>query len=134
MSHPYHHALSSVKKWGGDAADYIAIHNWFDVSKQFFSDLRHRALRHHARGIFECEREFGITITNSSRREVPVRLIGEQHVMEDLGFIPSLEDWLKCIKPEPWMSRPEKVLAAIAAREELQNANALPPTTSTGRS
>jgi len=25
MSHPYHHALSSVKKWGGVPEDYLEI-------------------------------------------------------------------------------------------------------------
>ena len=33
------------------------------------------------------ERFFGATITVSTGRVVPVRLIGEQHVIEDLGFI-----------------------------------------------
>jgi len=28
MAHPYHHALSSVKKWGGETEDYQAIHNY----------------------------------------------------------------------------------------------------------
>ena len=32
------------------------------------------------------ERFFGATITISTGRVVPVRLIGEQHVVEDLGF------------------------------------------------
>ena len=31
MAHPYHHALSSVKKWGGTVDDYLAVHSWFDV-------------------------------------------------------------------------------------------------------
>jgi hypothetical protein len=31
MAHPYHHSLSSVKKWGGAVDDYLPIHNWFDV-------------------------------------------------------------------------------------------------------
>jgi hypothetical protein len=31
MAHPYHHALSSVKKWGGTVEDYLAVHSWFDV-------------------------------------------------------------------------------------------------------
>ena len=35
---------------------------------------------------------FGTTIVNADGREVPVRLIGEQHVMEDLGTIPSFAD------------------------------------------
>ncbi len=31
MAHPYHHALSSVKKWGGTVDDFMAVHAWFDV-------------------------------------------------------------------------------------------------------
>ena len=30
MGHCYHHALSSVKKWGGTAEDYLPLHQWFD--------------------------------------------------------------------------------------------------------
>ncbi|MGP0061086.1 MAG: DUF6915 family protein, partial [Beijerinckiaceae bacterium] len=83
MGHCYHHALSSVKKWGGTAGDYLPLHQWFDESKAITADFRHRALRHHAEGIFMLERFFGPTITISTGRVVPVRLIGEQHVRED---------------------------------------------------
>jgi len=31
MAHPYHHALSSVKKWGGTVDDFIAVHAWLAV-------------------------------------------------------------------------------------------------------
>jgi len=31
MAHPYHHALSSVKKWGGTVEDYLACHEFLDV-------------------------------------------------------------------------------------------------------
>jgi hypothetical protein len=31
MAHPYHHALSSVKKWGGTVDCYMAVHAWLDV-------------------------------------------------------------------------------------------------------
>ncbi|MDR6773329.1 hypothetical protein J2Y49_004081 [Azospirillum sp. BE72] len=55
-------------------------------------------MRHHAEGIFLLE-------TLSTGRVVPVRLIGEQHVREDLGFIPGFADWVRCIRPEPWMGR-----------------------------
>ena len=50
MGHPYHHALSSVRKWGGTAEDYCPLHQWFDESKIITADFRHRALRHHAEG------------------------------------------------------------------------------------
>jgi hypothetical protein len=108
MSTPYNHSLSSVKKWGGEVCDYIDIHNWFDASKEFFADFRHRALRHHAQGIFECQRFFGDTIINSDGKIVPVRLIGEQHVNEDCGCIPSLQDWFIAIKPAEWMISPRR--------------------------
>jgi hypothetical protein len=105
MAHPYHHALCSVKKWGGTAADFLPLHSWFDESKMISADFRHRALRHHAEGIFTAERFFGPVLTISTGDIIPVRLIGEQHVREDLGFIPGFADWIKAIRPEPWMGR-----------------------------
>lgn len=50
MTHPYHHALSSVRRWGGAPEDYLPVHAWFDESKLIVADYRHRALRHHAEG------------------------------------------------------------------------------------
>jgi hypothetical protein len=122
MAHPYHHALSSVKKWGGEVDDYLPIHDWFDGSKAHFGDIRHRALRHHTEGIFMAERLFGTTITNSDGRVVMVRYIGEQHVREDLGRIPSVADWLEQIRPEGWMYGRRQSL-----EKELE-ADAAPPT------
>ncbi len=81
----------------------LGVHNWFDESKAFLPDFRHRALRHHAEGIFLCERIFGVAITNSEGKQVPVRYIGEQHVKEDLGRIPTAQEWLLQIKPQRWM-------------------------------
>ncbi len=34
-----------------------------------------------------------------------MRLIGEQHVVEDLGRIPSFADWVRLIQPLPWILR-----------------------------
>lgn len=101
---PYHHALSSVRKWGGQVDDYLPIHNWFDSSKAHLADCRHRALYHHSEGIFLCERIFGVTLTNSDGKVIPVRWVGEQHVKEDCLRIPTVADWLRTIQPEPWMS------------------------------
>lgn len=105
MAHSYHHAVSSARKWGGTPDDYQSIHDWMDGSKLILADFRHRALRHHAEGVFMAETIFGTTLTLSTGRVVPVRLIAEQHVMEDLGRIPSFADWVRCIRPEPWMGR-----------------------------
>ena len=105
MAHCYYHALSSVRKWGGTPEDYLPLHQWFDQSKAILADPRHRALRHHAEGIFMLEPLFGATIINADGRVVPVRLIGEQHVREDLGSIPSFADWARLIAPQAWMLR-----------------------------
>lgn len=118
MTHTYFHAKSSAKVFGGEPEDYLEIHNWFDASKESFCDFRHRAMRHHAEGIFECERIFGVTIINSVGRHVPVRYIGEQHVMEDCGGrIPSLGDWLARIQPELWMAQATRTRMGHGTRE-----------------
>ena len=103
MAHPHHHAESSARKFGGEAHEYLALHQFLDGSKEHLADFRHRALRHHSEGIFMLEKLFGTTITLSTGRVLPVRFVGEQHVLEDLGRIPTVADWLMKIQPEPWM-------------------------------
>jgi len=120
MADPYHHSLSSVKKWGGDTEDYIAIHRWFDGSKASWCDPRHRAMRHHAEGIADSIERFGGEITLSTGKKVPVRWIGEQHVLEDLGRIPTFKEWIMEMpsegKPVPmWMIRPQKISKILEA-------------------
>ncbi len=100
-----------------------------DESKMIIADFRHRALRHHAEGIFMLERFFGATITISTGRVVPVRLIGEQHVLEDLGRIPSFADWVRCIRPEPWMGRAQpihKMVDRCATNSVVEQRSAIP--------
>jgi hypothetical protein len=107
MAHPYHHATASVKKRGGDVSDYLPLHTWFDQSKSVAADFRHRALRNHAERIFMLETVFGPTITLSTGRVIPTRWGGEQHVQQDLGFIPSFADWMRAIRPLPgWGAAP----------------------------
>jgi hypothetical protein len=103
MAHPFRHAESSAKKFGGKPQDYLPLHAWFDESKAYIPDFRHRCLRHHSQGIFLLEQIFGVVIVNSRGTEVPVRYIGEMHVKEDLGWIPTAQDWLSNIKPQRWM-------------------------------
>jgi hypothetical protein len=104
-AHPYHHAVHSARLFGGKPENYLAIHDQFDESKAHLADFRHRALLHHSEGIFLCAAIFGATIKNSDGKPVPVRTIGEQHVTDDLGWIPSVKDWLQHIQPQPWMGR-----------------------------
>ena len=68
IANPWHHAVSSAKKWGGTPDEYLRIHAWFDESKAHHADFRHRALRHHSEGIFLMESIFGPTLTINTRR------------------------------------------------------------------
>lgn len=104
---PHIHAESSAKQFGGKPSDYIEIHNLMDSSKAALCDQRHRALTHNSWFIgVILERIFGVTITNSDGKEVSVRDIGEQHVLEDFSnnFIPSAQDWLIHIQFQQWMN------------------------------
>lgn len=118
MANPWHHAVSSARRWGGVPEDYLEIHAWFDESKAHHADFRHRALRHHAEGIFLMESIFGPTITISTGKQIPTRWVGEQHVEEDLGKIPAATDWLRCIQPEPWMNRSRRLSRELDREEQ----------------
>lgn len=112
----WYHAVSSARKWGGTPEDYLAIHEKIDSSKKIIADARHRALYHHAEGIWLMQEIFGRILEVPVRPkeggiriperilQIPVRLIAEQHVLEDLGRIPSVADYYKNLPLEPWMS------------------------------
>jgi hypothetical protein len=103
---PFIHARSSAAKFGGTPSDYIKIHEYFDSTKSSHADVRHRAILHTAFGIYLVADVFGHHITNSDGKTVSVRDIGEQHVMEDLGRIPSMSDYLNHMTIEDWMLGP----------------------------
>lgn len=105
---PLIHARISVKQHGGVIEDYLPIHDFFDSSKAALPDVRHRAILHSSFGIFVLERVFGTYIVNSDGNQISVRDLGEEHVSQDLGFIPTVEQWLKNMNIEPWMGGASK--------------------------
>lgn len=119
MAHPSIHAKSSAQKYGGQWQDYLAIHEFFDQTKAFCADARHRMILHNSFGIFLCEQMFGSTIINSDGKDVPVRLIAEQHVQEDFGgFIPTLNYVIDHINYEPWMARNAVKLSKLLEQDQ----------------
>jgi hypothetical protein len=104
--HALHHARSSASKWGGEPEEYLKFHLWFDESKDHLADVRHRALRHHTLGIQQLIEKFGEFFVTSTGKTVPVRYIGEQHVTEDLGMIPTFADWMRGMPMQRWMTEP----------------------------
>jgi hypothetical protein len=105
---PYIHAKNSAKKYGGKLEDYMPIHDQMDASKSSHASMKHRVVFHSAFGIYIIERIFGTHMTNSDGARVQVRDVAEDHVLEDLGKIPSLDDWLDTMKLEKWMGGPSR--------------------------
>ena len=106
MAKPFIHAKNSARKFGGKQDEYLEIHRFLDSSKAAVADNRHRCLTHNSWFLsVVLERVFGETIKNSDGREVSVREIGEQHVLEDYGmkFIPTAQDFLQSLPFEDWM-------------------------------
>lgn len=101
---PIVHARLSAKRHGGNPEDYLPIHDFLDSSKAVLPDIRHRAIFHNSLGPFVAEKIFGTLLTNSDGKQVCVRDIAEDHIIEDIGFIPTIERWLKQVKIEPWMA------------------------------
>lgn len=113
---PRKHAEISAKKFGGKWEEYIKFHDWMDHSKMVVADVRHRVLLHSSFGIYLLEQVFGHTFTNSQGRVIDVRDIGEQHVMDDLGWIPSPVDYFQSFDFQDWFGGPVKRTRIVGLR------------------
>ena len=105
---PYIHAKINVKKYGGEIEDYLPIHDFMDSSGMAHADIRHRAILHHSLGCHIVEQIFGAYATNSAGKQYSPRDIAEEHVIQDLGFLPTASHYLNNMKLEKWMSGTEK--------------------------
>jgi hypothetical protein len=102
-----------------------------DSTKAFLPDCRHRLLLHNAWGIFVVERVFGVVIKRASDdKEVPLRPIVEQHILEDFGgHIPTVEECLRDIAPEDWMCKGARPLSRYFLPENEELPDDATPTT-----
>lgn len=98
MAHPWNHAIASARAFGSTPEIHFPLHHFIDHSKMILADPRHRSLLHH---------EVGITITEIAFAHIPqAREITSQHIIEDMGQIPKLSDWIA----EPSQSLTKSVL------------------------
>ena len=130
---PWEHAKHSVKRWGGTMEDYMPIHDFLDSSKAHFPDMRHRALLHSSFGIYIAERVFGTNITLKQYttregnhnitymdRKVSVRDIAEAHVLQDMGTIPTVQDYLEGMPMYNWLGGKKRERTTIKLGSKTQ--------------
>ena len=117
---PLLHANISVKTHGGNVDDYLPIHNFIDSSKVAMPDMRHRAILHSAFGCFLVEQMFGTYIVNSAGKKISTRDIAEEHILQDLGFIPTMEHYLKNMQLQLIIYRRTRGLPDVATQQQQQ--------------
>lgn len=63
-------------------------------------------------GVWLCQKVFGVTLevprNEGPPKLVPVRLVAERHILEDLGWLPSPQDYIHGMALAPWMSGSQK--------------------------
>lgn len=94
MSHAYHHALSSIRKFPRvqPFEKHLQIHQFIDQSKIILGNATHRALLHHKEGA-ELTARWGSRELRLEKQDVlDIALL---HITEDMGTIPAAEDWLR---------------------------------------
>ncbi len=113
MGDPLKHAMSSARLFGGEPEDYLHVHTVMDSSKLFLADWRHRALLHNTFGIHVFEQLIGASFKRKSDGvSVCTRTVISQHIMEDLGAIPTAGEFLRDMPLRQWM-------AGISAKQKV---------------
>lgn len=112
------HCAASARRFGGVPADYEAVHRFMDLPAGSVGDefaTRSRLVLHHAFGCFVAERAFGHRLPLTGGGFAHTRDVAERHVIDDVGHIPSLGEWLAAMAVDPWMAGARKPPAGRAA-------------------
>lgn len=116
---PLLHAKSSVRKHGGVVEDYLPIHDLLDSSKAHHADMRHRALMHNSFGPYIAERVFGVYFKNADGKDISVRDIAEEHILEDMGDIPPVTRYLSHMPMYHWLGGRKRKKGLDALNQEI---------------
>lgn len=114
--HYYDHALLSAKKFNCAVEDTLKLHKLMDSSKFFFPASQHRMFSHNLWFIQVLTDLIGEVIPNTETGEtLSTRDLLYEHCKEDHnGHVPSLQDWLQCVRYEvpqehrSWFNNPRQ--------------------------
>lgn len=103
---PEQHAMLSVRDYGGDILDYYPVHYMMDYSKHFLTNghAMHRAFSHNWWGISVIQNCFDKVLING----VSVRQLLIDHVRQDCGVVPTLQECLDSIIDGSYMQKYNK--------------------------
>lgn len=119
MANPLIHSKSSVKRWGGNVEDYLAIHELLDSPKVAMNNNTSRMLTHNTWFAYTIiPKIFGYNIVNSAGKSVDTVDIAMLHIAEDFRhrFIPTPQDYLQHMQLQPWMNNGVKDIQGEEAK------------------
>jgi len=102
---PLQHARITAHRYGGGWQDWIAIHDRIDRSKMIFPSMQHRMLLHSDFGEWLAVRIHGEAIRSKSGPAISTRNLFRDHLVEDLGRVVTLAEWLRESDADYWMRR-----------------------------
>lgn len=120
---PFHHARASAARRGGDWREDLAIHEFLDLTKGAWPDLRHRMILHNA--------DLGPELAARAFPDrADARDVARAHAIEDIGEARTLAGWIALCAPER-LPRPRRnapafdaLVADEAARQKAPEADA----------
>jgi hypothetical protein len=115
---PLKHALIAQKRYGGQWSDYLGIHTFFDTTKAAYAGRGHRMFLHQDFGVRCAERIFGLEAINSDGVRLKVADLGNDHLVEDVGRVPTIQDWLDRLPALDWVRSPARISSYCDYRED----------------
>lgn len=115
----YEQCTHSAQKWGGDWSDYQPLHQFLDWPRDHLPDSRHLRVLHNTWGIALAQQAFSLAYTRPSDGvALPLQTLVEEHILRELGTIPTLEACLEGISLTDWMcNRARPIRIPLGARE-----------------
>ena len=109
----YSHAIISARKFNCNIEDTLSLHKIMDKSKMYYQGWQHRMFSHNTFFIDTVVELYGDIVQNTKvGGHILTRDILMEHCKEDFsGKVPSIEDWLDCIKfntKETWINNPDR--------------------------
>lgn len=113
------HCRLSAMIYGGDPEEYMALHASMNQVRDVLPDQRGQCILHNSWGISLLLRKFGETMTLSTGKKIPTRMVLEFHVTQDLGHIPTVAEAMEHIHIRSWMyTKARKLSVELAGESE----------------
>ena len=115
---PLRHCRIAAARYGGVWSDYIVAHTFFDRTKAAFTAHGHRMFLHSDWAVAIAPGILGETLRNSDGVVLPMTQIASDHMVEDVGRVPGVSEWLERLPTLGFERSTRKVVRLRDMRED----------------